>query len=176
MEKLETLATHGGAESVEFETFFAREYGRLFRTLVLVSDSEAEAEDLAQEAMARAWERWDRVRQTESPVSYVYRIALNLNRRRLRRLLSWRASDSELADEANRRSADPAGQAGDRHEVARLLSSIPLSQRQALVLVEWVGLTAEEAGAILGIAPASVRGRVHRARAALRKGRDRDDE
>ena len=37
--------------------------------------SEGEAEDLAQEAFARALERWDRIRTMESPVSYVYRLS-----------------------------------------------------------------------------------------------------
>ena len=42
-------------------------------------------------------------------------------------------------------------------------------QRQALVLVEWLGFSAEEAGHILRIAPSSVRGRLHRARGSLRE-------
>jgi DNA-directed RNA polymerase specialized sigma24 family protein len=45
------------------------------RALVIVSGAEAEAEDLAQEAFARALERWERVRVMESPVGYVYRTA-----------------------------------------------------------------------------------------------------
>jgi DNA-directed RNA polymerase specialized sigma24 family protein len=38
-----------------------------------------------------------------------------------------------------------------------------------LVLVEWLGYTAEEAGRILGIEAVSVRGRLHRARGTLRE-------
>jgi DNA-directed RNA polymerase specialized sigma24 family protein len=45
-----------------------------------------EAEELAQEAMARVFERWDRIRSFESPGGYEYRTALNLNRQRLRHL------------------------------------------------------------------------------------------
>jgi DNA-directed RNA polymerase specialized sigma24 family protein len=47
-----------------------------------------------------------------------------------------------------------------------------MSQRQALVLVEMVGMTAEEAGRVLGIEPVSVRVRISRARAALREQSD----
>jgi DNA-directed RNA polymerase specialized sigma24 family protein len=38
-----------------------------------------------------------------------------------------------------------------------------------VVLVDWAGMTAEEAARVLGIQPVSVRGRLHRARAALRQ-------
>ena len=69
-----------------FESFFRGHYASVVRGLVLVAGSEGEAEDLAQEAFARALERWDRIRTMESPVGYVYRTAFNLNRNRLRHL------------------------------------------------------------------------------------------
>ena len=45
----------------DFDTFFAIEYRRLFEVLYLLTRDRAEAEDLAQEAMARAYERWSRI-------------------------------------------------------------------------------------------------------------------
>src|SRR3954467_10537502 len=68
-----------------FEEFFRGEFERLFQVLYLSTGSRVEAEELAQEAMARAYERWDRVYGMDSPAGYVYRTAFNLNRRRLRR-------------------------------------------------------------------------------------------
>jgi RNA polymerase sigma-70 factor, ECF subfamily len=56
-----------------------------------------------------------------------------------------------------------------RLDVLQALSELPETQRAALVLVEWAGMSAEEAGRALGLQPASVRGRVHRARRALRR-------
>jgi DNA-directed RNA polymerase specialized sigma24 family protein len=58
-----------------FESFFRQHYGPIVRALVIVSGSETEAEDLAQEAFARALEHWNRVGAMESPVGYVYRTA-----------------------------------------------------------------------------------------------------
>jgi DNA-directed RNA polymerase specialized sigma24 family protein len=66
-------------------------------------------------------------------------------------------------------------QVDDRDEIRRLLSSIPDGQRQALILVDWLGLSDEEAGGVLGIEPVSVRVRVSRAHAALRAVREVDD-
>src|SRR4029453_16523446 len=47
---------HAGAD---FGSFFEAEYERLFQALYLACGDKTEAEDLAQEAMARAFERWN---------------------------------------------------------------------------------------------------------------------
>jgi len=156
-----TEAEHG----LDFEAFFETEFERLFQTLYLICGDRAEAEDLAQETMARLYERWDRVTAAENPSAYLYTSAFNLHRRRLRRLVLSRRTNSK----PNESSPDPAHVVETRTEVLRLLASLPRAQREALVLVEWLGLTTEEAGRVLGIEAVSVRGRLHRARAALRE-------
>jgi RNA polymerase sigma-70 factor (ECF subfamily) len=149
---------------MEFEAFFEAEYVRLARALFLVTGDPGEAEDLAQEAMVRVYERWDRVRALRDPTGYLYRTALNSHRSRLRRL-SVRVR--RLAEEWT--SSDPAAGAEARDILGQALVSLPIGQREAVVLVGWLGLTAEEAGRLLGIDPVSVRVRLSRARAALRK-------
>src|ERR687884_501387 len=72
---------------LDFEDFFRAEYERLARTCLLLTGDAAEGEDLAQEAFARVFERWERVRAMDSPVGYVYRSALNLHRKRVRHLV-----------------------------------------------------------------------------------------
>jgi DNA-directed RNA polymerase specialized sigma24 family protein len=56
------------------------------------------------------------------------------------------------------------------------LAALPSGQREALVLVEWLGMSTEDAGAVLGIEPVSVRVRVSRAKTALRGPIDGEDE
>jgi RNA polymerase sigma-70 factor (ECF subfamily) len=153
-----------------FESFFREHYRSIVRALVIVSGGEAEAEDLAQEAFARALERWERVRVMESPVGYVYRTAFNVNRNRLRHLARSLRHRSIPVPES-----DPASEVETRSELRRVLARLPASQREALVLVEWLGLDAEEAGLVLGIEPASVRGRVHRARRTINEELGGDD-
>jgi RNA polymerase sigma-70 factor (ECF subfamily) len=114
--------------------------------------------------MARAYERWDRVGNMQSPTGYVYRTALNLNRNRLHRL-ALRAR--RLV--AGPRSADPIDRAEMRVEILRCLAALPRGQREALVLVDWLGMSSEEAAGLLGIEAVSVRVRMARARAALRE-------
>lgn len=153
--------------SSTFEEFFRSTYGRLTRALLLLTGDEAEAEDLAQEALVRMFERWERVRTMESPEGYLYRTAMNLSRKRARRaVLRERVAFWTRAPEA-----DPAVLVEPRQEALRILGTLTREQREALVLVEWLGLAAEEAGGLLGIDAASVRGRLHRARASVRAAR-----
>ena len=70
-----------------FEDFFMAEHERLFKALYMLTGNRDEADDLAQEALLRAYERWDRVGGMDSPAGYVYRTALNLHRNRLRGLV-----------------------------------------------------------------------------------------
>jgi RNA polymerase sigma-70 factor, ECF subfamily len=150
-------------EGLGFEEFFQAEYSSLVRALYLLTANQGEAEELAQETMSRVYARWDRVRSMDSPGGYAYRVALNLNRQRLR----------HLAVRARRFFAMTVGLDAEqpphvREELAEAIASLSRGQREAFMLVEWVGLSAEEAGRALRIAPASVRSRVHRARALLR--------
>jgi RNA polymerase sigma-70 factor, ECF subfamily len=154
------------AEAVGFEEFFHAQYPGLVRALYLLTGDQDEAEDLAQATMARVYERWDRVRATESPAGYVYRAAVNLHRQRRRHLAVRARRLLVLAVHAE--SAQPSG-LGARLELADAIASLPAGQRQAFLLVEWLGMSAGEAARILRIAPASVRTRIHRARAALRE-------
>jgi RNA polymerase sigma factor (sigma-70 family) len=149
---------------VDFEGFFGEEYPRLFSALHLLTGDAFEADDLAQESMLRAYERWDRIKGMDSPLGYVYRTALNLNRSRLRKVaVRARRVFAEVPGE------DPSAAAEARSEVHRALGALSRPQREALILVEWLGFGSEEAAGLLGIDPASVRGRIHRAKKVLRE-------
>lgn len=163
MEAVKTNVMPPREKNADFEAFFEREYGRLFRAMWLMTGNRWEGEELAQEAMARAYERWDRVQSAMNPSGYVHAIALNLNRNRLRRgLMALRRGGVDPP------TSDPLAQAETREEVFRAINRLPRTQREALVLVEWLGLTPEEASQVLGIKAVSVRGRVHRARLAFK--------
>jgi RNA polymerase sigma-70 factor (ECF subfamily) len=152
----------------DFDAFFDQEYPPLLRLMFAMTGSRVEAEELAQEAMTRALERWDRVSAMGSPAGYVYRTAVNLNRSRLRRLRRQLRWARDLA-----RSSNPDPETVGSLVVA--LGMLPTAQREALLMVEWLGLRADEASQILGISPSSVRSRVHRAKAALAADEDDPD-
>jgi RNA polymerase sigma-70 factor (ECF subfamily) len=157
--------------TLDFRDFFQSEYQRLGRALYVLTGDRAEAEELTQEAMVRVYEHWGRVGAMESPTGYLYRTALNLHRSKLRRLgaLARKPLRAVLA-------TDLLAEVECRDELGRLLETLPLAQRQALVLVELLGLSAEEAGRVLKIEPVSVRVRLSRARSQLRRQQAGDSE
>jgi DNA-directed RNA polymerase specialized sigma24 family protein len=66
------------AQRLDFESLFEAEYPRLMRMMYLLTGNREEARDVAEEAMVRVFERWDRVGLMDSPGGYAYRVALNL--------------------------------------------------------------------------------------------------
>ena len=157
------------AERLDFEPFFEAEYPRLVRMMYLLTGDAEEAEDLAQEALARAFERWPKISVMATPGGYVYKTALNLSRKRGRR------RHLQAREVEDRPGHDDLGSAETRSDVTRALASLPVGEREAVVLVEWLGMGSEEVANLLGIAPSSVRSRLHRARGALRRQLEIDD-
>ena len=150
--------------AARFEGFFELERTRLFGALVLLTRDRDEAEELMQDAFLRVLERWDRVASMEDPPGYLYRTAMNLFRSRRRR-----------AAVALRRVARPRSRSDELARVegndaaVRALATLSPRQRAAVVLVDVIGFTSEEAAEPLGVKASTVRVLVSRARAALRK-------
>lgn len=121
------------------------------------------AQELAQEALIRACDRWPRVRSYASPTGWAFRVGVNLGRSRLRRraaerrALARRPPDAEWVLEPT--------DAMDLHDA---VAALPERQREAVVLQYFLGLTAVEAAELVGIRPGAMRTRTSRAVAALR--------
>jgi RNA polymerase sigma factor (sigma-70 family) len=160
----ETRAT----ERLSFEELFAAEHDRLYRALYLIVGSGQEAEDLMQDAVLQVLERWEKI---QNPEGYLYRSALNATRSRFRRLamIARRAvAPSEMQD--------PFLVADLRDEVMRALSAIPQRQRAALVLVDLLDFTSQDAARVLGVTAASVRSLASLGRASLKRSLEAEDD
>ena len=132
----------------------------------------AEAEELAQEAFVRLWQRRERFRPGAEFRPWMLSLALNLARNRLR---WWRRRPLvALEDWTPLPPADGAEGAGalelrERAEAVRAaVAALPLEQREALVLFEYEGLAQAEIAVIAGTTSKAVERRLERARAALR--------
>jgi RNA polymerase sigma-70 factor (ECF subfamily) len=115
----------------DFDVFYAGTVRRVTSYLYTVTGSRAEAEDAAQEAYARAWQRWDKISGYGDPEGWVrtvgYRIAVN----------TWRKAVTRAA--AHRRHGVPDDQPGlspDYLAIVAALRKISPGQRQAIVLRE----------------------------------------
>jgi len=150
-------------DTFAFEFFFETERRRLFRALYVMTGSAHEAEELTQDAFLRVWERWDRVGSMEDPVGYLFRTAMNLARSRARRLL--RAARLPLSAE---RTVEPYGPADTRDAVVRAIAELSPRQRQAVVLVELLDRSIDEAADLMRVSTSTVRSLTSEARKAMR--------
>ena len=146
----------------EFGEFYQAVFGRLVGQLVLVTGDLHEAEDLAQEALARAAARWSRLRDYDVPEAWVRRVAINLATDRSRQL-------RRQARALLRLGPPPQVPAASAEAVALLeaLRTLPMRQRQAIVLHHLVDLPVEEAARTLGTRPGTVKSLLARGRRAL---------
>lgn len=166
---LRSVSAERGEEDVltdeaSFEEFYETTFRRLFTALCLVTGNRHEAEEIAQEAFLRVFERWDRVGELEDPTGYVFRVSMNVFRNRFRRAsLGVRRALSLAPAET-----DDLAAVETRDELVRLLRELNPQQRAAVLLTSILDYSAEEAGRMLGIGPSSVRSLTTRARARMK--------
>jgi RNA polymerase sigma-70 factor (ECF subfamily) len=151
-------------EPLSFEVFFEREAGTLFRRLCTITGNSAEAEEIMQDAFLALWERWERVGAMEDPTGYLYRTAMNVFRKRLRRAALAVRRALAFAPEP-----PPFSEIDEQQDAVSALAHLSPRQRAALVLLDVMDMTSEEAGRALGVSPGTVRGLASRAREALRQ-------
>ena len=153
----------GAADRAEhFEAFFEQHHERLFRALWLLTRNRQEAEEVMQDAFLRLWERWDKVVGGADPVAYLYRTALNVWRSRLRRaaVAARKVIHHIHVDHG-------IAEVEERDAVVRALAPLPPRQRAAIVLMDVLDLSSEQAGDVLEIRPVTVRVLAAKARATL---------
>ncbi|ODT65526.1 MAG: RNA polymerase subunit sigma [Pelagibacterium sp. SCN 63-23] len=125
------------------------------------------ADDLVQDCIERAIARRG-LFQPRGPLRpWLFTILVNLHRNSLR---AERRHGTPLDLDAVPELAVPAPQPGHLAlaELARAIETLPLDQKEALLLVTLEGLAYAEAAAILGIPTGTLMSRLGRARAALR--------
>lgn len=154
-----------------FEAFVDAETARFHGALRLLTRDRAEAEDLMQDAYLRVWERWQHVRSLEDPTGYLYRTAMNLYRKRMRR-----AGVAIRHALKPRPARNPLDEVEARDEVLRALATLSPRQRMSLVLTDLLDLSSEEAGRLMGVKATTVRVLVSQGRAALRASTGDDDD
>ena len=124
----------------EFRRLFERTGRSLLAQAYLVTGDRQESQDLVQEAFLRAWNDWARFSTLVNQQAWLRRVLYNLAVNRWRNL-AVRRSHGRLS-----RSGAAVPAPGAEHlDVMRALQSLPMKQREALVLVAIVDLTTAEA-------------------------------
>lgn len=143
----------------------------------------AEAEELAQETFVRVWQQRGKFRPGAEFRPWLFAIAINLARNRLRwwrrrpvvSLDEWSegADDPNAAADERTKSDAPVGAAAlERAEVAAAvrdaIAALPTDLRESIVLFEYENLSHAEIATIVGTTPKAVETRIYRARERLR--------
>ena len=141
---------------------------RLVGALTLATGRREVAEELAQDALVRAWQRWPEVRTADDPEAWVFRVGFNLAASWGRRQSAeWRANRRSRAGSPTADAhldADAAGILALRSAVAAL----PARQRAVVVARYYLGYDVAGTAALLGIAPGTVKATTSHAFAKLR--------
>jgi RNA polymerase sigma-70 factor (ECF subfamily) len=138
-----------------FDELFPRSYGLAFRLLGHVET----AEDVAAEALARAFARWAYVGNLAHRDGWVLRVTANLALDALRR------RRPHMADPVLR---DAQADVDLGLVLAGALRSMPRRQRQVIALRYLADLPADEVARTLRISPGTVKAHIHRGLEALR--------
>lgn len=172
------LAREAGA----FRAIIKTNNQRLYRIARGVVRNDAEAEDIVQEAYMRAFAGLDTFRGDASLATWLSRIVINeaLGRLRKRKRVVTMPAEAQiirfpLNQSGLNPSDDPERTMAQRQIlglVERATDSLPDVYRTVFVARVIEGLSIEETAELLGIRPETVKTRLHRARALVRKALD----
>ena len=123
------------------------------------------AEDLVQEAFARAWRGWQNLRDGDATKSWLYTILRNEHARLFERKRPEIDDAQELDAIVDSRSVTVS----DEIEMRQALEALPPTYREPLLLQVLGGFSCAEIGKMLSISEGAVMTRLTRARLALRK-------
>ncbi len=147
-----------------FSDWYAIERPALYATLAVVTGERELSAEAADEALARAYERWDTVSAMRSPAGWTYVTALNV----LRRLARRRAIEAVLHRRAA--AAAPEGLGGlISPELADVVRNLPERTRLVVGLFYVADRPVAEIAETLGVAPSTVTSMLTGARARLRR-------
>lgn len=154
-----------GVESdEEFRQFMRGRWPAMVRLAYGLTGDLGHAEDVAQEAFARAYASWGRVRRAGDPQAYVRRIVINEYRRRFRR----RRVPEDLPGVLPEPGTAPP-EPGLHPALLDALRALGPRQRAVVVLRYWMDMSEAETAAALNCSVGTVKSQASRALATLRK-------
>ena len=156
---------------------------RVFRVVHRMLGDEAEAEDLAQEVFVTVFKSIDRFRGDSKLSTWLYRVAINHAKNRLKYMKRRGRGQHKQFDEVGDRDGIESASMNTSHTIPRpdeslearetegaiqrALRQLAPEQRELIVLRDLQHMTYEEIQKVTGLAAGTVKSRLHRARVAL---------
>jgi RNA polymerase sigma-70 factor (sigma-E family) len=156
---------------VTFEEYAHARAPALMRLARLLAGDEHRAEDLVQEALAKAYARWGRIARMEQPDLYVRRMLVNAQHSWWRRRSNHEVSIVAVAERPG--PDDAAHEMAERDALWRLVRELPVKQRTVIVLRYYEDLDDVTIAEILDCSTGTVRTHAKRALDTLRGRQNR---
>jgi RNA polymerase sigma-70 factor, ECF subfamily len=150
------------AQGQGFDAFYAASYRRIVGQVFALLGDLHEAEDVTQDAFAKASFHWSRIAAYDQPEAWVRRVAFNQAYNRTRRTRRWLAAMARHGP-----PADVPAASADRLDLHRALRRLSPRHREVLVLHYVAELSVEEVAGQLRLPVGTVKSRLNRARHAL---------
>jgi RNA polymerase sigma-70 factor, ECF subfamily len=146
------------SDETEFDAFFRRSSKRLLGQAFLLTADSSRAQDLTQEAFARAWTHWKSIANYEDPEAWTRRVLHNLC------ISDWRKRNSRLGVLPARVELAPPPDE-DHLILLGVLRSLHPNQAKALVLHDGLGFTTAEIATDMSVPEGTVKSWISRAKA-----------
>ena len=176
----ELMELGASGDDLAFRELVERWEGPIYAFLSRMLDSREEAQDLCQETFLRMVRSAGGYRPTGQFRGWLFRIAANLARSRMRRgkILRWLPFQPGLHDPPTREpDAQQAMENAElRSELRAAIMRLPERQREAIVLKQFHELRYLEIAQVMGTTTDSVQMLLHRAMTALRRDLARKEE
>lgn len=147
-----------------FRAFYDTNVDRIMAVAVALTADRAAAEDVTQEAFARAYREWERIRTYDHPGAWVRKVAVNLTRSRWRKLRTEARSLARIGPPGPQHAPPlPPTEAAVWQAVRRL----PRRQATAIALHYVDGLPVADIAELTGVAEGTTKSDLHRGRKRL---------
>ncbi len=162
-------------DAAAFERLYRRHVGRVHGLALRLTADRRRAEELVQDAFVRAWEKLGTFRGESSFATWMHRLTVNVflvADRAERRRGGHEETRDELPETGAGLDTDALGPEG-RMDLEQAIARLPAGARTAFVLHELQGYSHDEIAALSGVAPATIRAQLFRARRKLMEALDR---
>ncbi|MGW7519433.1 SigE family RNA polymerase sigma factor [Streptomyces sp. NPDC054796] len=156
-----------GTPTEEFHAFFEKHHAELARLASLLLGGSDGADDLAADALAAVWHRWDRVRAADHPAAYARGIVANLARTRIRGIVRERRRVALFWSREAERTDGPDVPAV--LDVRAALTRLPFRKRACVVLRHAFDLSEKDTARTLGVSVGTVKSQTSKGMAELER-------
>ncbi|WP_436758075.1 RNA polymerase sigma factor SigM [Streptosporangium sp. V21-05] len=163
------LTRHIAGDPHAFSEIVKRHRDRMWAVALRTLGDPDEAADAVQDAFVSAYRKAGSFRGEAAVTTWLHRIVVNACLDRMRRKSVRPVADDELVEAAERETPvlDQTAEREVSMEVSAALKLLPSDQRAALVLVDMMGYSVEDAAQVLEVPSGTVKSRCARGRAKL---------